>query len=428
MPFGIHAQRPRGEALRKGAAYERDQSARPGARRSRRYNRNVRLRSPTAFVLLVVLVSAGLVAWRVMSERAAGLRTSSNEGAKRPVPVEVAPIERGVMSDVRVLSGTLAASTRFDVSTEISGLIRQINVDLGDEVERGQVVAVLDDDEFVQAVAHATAELAIREAELTRANVDLDRVNREFRRVQDLFERGIASDLEFDELTSQRAAQAASVALAEARLRQGRAALELAKLQLGDTSVRAAWHGGPERAVVAMRYADAGGAVQAGVPIVAIVGLDLLKAVVSVTEEDYARLQVGQAATLTTDARPGETFSATIERVAPTFQEASRQARIELRVDNPDRLLRPGMFVRIRVVLRESQADTIVPASAIVTRGERRIVFTVDADAGVAREHVVELGIVEAERVQIIGPRLTGDVVVLGQHLLDDGAAITITE
>lgn len=97
-------------------------------------------------------------------------------------------------------------------------------------------------------------------------------------------------------------------------------------------------------------------------------------------------------------------------------------------MDNPDRLLRPGMFVRIRVVLREAQADTIVPASAIVTRGERRIVFAVDTDAGVAREHVVELGIVEAERVQVIGPRLTGDVVVLGQHLLDDGAAITITE
>jgi RND family efflux transporter MFP subunit len=388
----------------------------------------MRAHSATFFVLFLLFSGAALVTWRVINRQATAADGRSGGALEEAVAVEVAPIASGAIRDVRVLSGALEASTRFQVAAKIGGLIEELRVDLGDEIERGQVVAVIDDDEFIQAVAQARAELAVREAELAQARTELQRATRDFERIRRLHEGGVASDLEFNEITAQRDSQEAAVALAEARVRQAAAALELATIRLGYTTVRASWQGGPERAAVGMRYVDAGDTVSASGLIVGVVGLDPLKAIVSVTERDYARLVVGQAATLTTDALAGETFRAEVARIAPVFQEASRQARIELRVDNPRRLLRPGMFVRVRVVLREEQAHTIVPAAAIVQRSGRKVVFTVADDGRTVAEHPVETGIAQGERVQLISPHLSGRVVVLGQHLLEDGAAITITE
>lgn len=388
------------------------------------------MKSHRRAVLLVFLlvVCGALVAWRALRHRATAATAGSADQSNTPVAVEIAPIGNGLMRDIRVLSGTLEASTRFDVAAKVGGLIEKIHVDLGDEVQRGQVVAELDDEEYVQAAAQAEAELAVRRAELAQANAELERVSYDFNRLERLHKRGIASDVEFSEVSTQMASQEAAVALAEARVRQAQASMELANIQLGYATIRAAWQGGPERGTVGRRYEDAGDTVQAGDPIVAIVGLDPLKAVVSVTEGDYARLRVDQAATLMTDARPGETFEAEVARIAPIFQESSRQARIELRVANPEHHLRPGMFIRVRVVLREAHAETIVPVAAVVQRGGQSVVFSVDEGVTSVTGHVVETGIVRGDRVQIVSPKLTGRVVVLGQHLLADGSAITVSQ
>ena len=372
--------------------------------------------------------SVGVVVWRATNHEVADAAGRDAASEERAVAVEVAPVESGLMREVRVLSGSLEASTRFDVTAKAEGLIEKLNVDLGDEVSAGEVVALIDDDEYFQAVAQQKAELAVRQAELAQAQAELRRVMSEFTRLEGLRQRGVVSDLEYDEVTAERASQEALVSLAEARVRQAQAALEIATIQLQYTTVKAEWQGEPERAVVAQRYEDAGNTVQIGDPILAFVGLDPLIAIVSVTEGDYTRLSVGQEATMTTDARPGESFPATVQRIAPIFAAASRQARIELLVSNTEHVLRPGMFVRVQVVLSEAEAETIVPVAAVVTRRDKQVVFTVNEEAHSVAAHEVELGITQDDRVQILSPPLSGRVVTLGQHLLDDGAHITIAE
>ncbi|MGE3180599.1 MAG: efflux RND transporter periplasmic adaptor subunit [Phycisphaerae bacterium] len=385
------------------------------------------MKSHAAAVILVLILffGAAIVAWRALAMEAQSDRKAEFSA---PIAVEISPIESGRMRDIRVLSGTLEASTRFDVAAKVGGLIRELHVDLGDEIERGQVVAVLDDDEFVQAVAEAKAELAVRNAELDQAQSEMTRVEREFQRVEGLRQRGVASDYEFDEVAALRQTQQAAVMLSEARVRQAQASLELANIRLSYTHVRAIWQKDPERGIVGVRYEDAGETVQAGDPIFAIVGLDVLYGVVSVTERDYARLEIGQPAVVTTEALPGESFEAEVARIAPVFQTSSRQARVELRVENPARVLRPGMFIRVSIVLREADAETIVPLAAVVNRGESSVVFVVDKGGETVSAQKVELGIVREDRVQIVAPRLEGHVVVLGQHLLEDGATVTINE
>lgn len=379
------------------------------------------------FLLVVLLISVGgLVAWRAavqINEPAA----ASGAGDDVPrVAVEVAPISAGVLRDIRVLSGTLAASTRFAVSVKVGGLIEQIPVDLGDEIERGQTVALIDDAEFVQAVVETEAEIAVRKAEQAQVTAELGRVQRDYDRLQSLAERGVVSDVELDQVSASLDFQKAALALAESRVRQAEAALELARIRLSYATVSAVWEGGPGSVTVGERFEDAGNMVQPGDPIVAVVGLDPLRAIISITERDYPHLRTGQPATLTTDAIPDRQFPAEIARIAPIFREASRQARIELTVPNPERLLKPGMFARVSIVLREEEVPTVIPLAALTKREGKDVVFLLTDDDDAVRMVPVEVGIVDGERVAISGSDLAGEVVVLGQQMLSDGSRVNV--
>jgi RND family efflux transporter MFP subunit len=320
----------------------------------------------------------------------------------------------------------LASSARFVVATKVGGLVQRVLVDLGDRVEQGQVIARIDDTELVQAVVQAEADLAVRRAERTRAHSELDLARREFDRGEQLRERGIAADAQLDEIAARLRSSEAAFALAEAQVNRAESALELRRIELGYTQVRANWSEDAAAGSIAERYQDPGNLVQANTPVVSVVALDPLKAVVFVTERDYAGLAPGQPATITTDAAPGRTFPATIERIAPVFRETSRQARIELAVPNPDGVLRPGMFARVSIVLVEQRSDTVIPRSALSRRNGREVVFVVDEGSEVARMVEVTTGIAEGDRVTIVAPAISGRVVTLGQQLLDDGARVRI--
>ena len=380
---------------------------------------------PTILVLIVVLgVSAG-VAWFVWRDRAAGeIARPTREPAA--IAVEAHPIESGTIRDVRQFTGTLESSARFTVAAKVGGLVQAVLVDLGDRIEQGQIIARIDDSELLQAVAQADADLAVRQAELARARSDLSLAEREFERGEQLRERGIAAEAQLDEVAARLRAAQAALQLAEAQVTRARSALELRRIELSYTQVRADWSEEATSGSVAERYQDAGNTVQANTPVISVVTLDPLKAVIFVTERDYAGLRVGQTAELTTDAAPGRSFEARIERIAPVFSETSRQARIELTVPNADGLLRPGMFTRVRIVRATAQAAGIVPLDALARRDGRDVVFVLDDTGETVRMIEVTRGITEEGRVEIAAPTITGRVVTMGQQLLQDGTRVRV--
>lgn len=381
---------------------------------------------PIVAVLLLLAVAAGMVAVVAWRGGFAGGAGRVGEAAEAVATVEVALVERGTVRGVRFLTGTVEASARFVVGAKVRGLLRRVSLDIGDQVEREQVVAEIDDAEFVQAVAQAQADLAVRSAELIRARSDLDLARREFERSEQLRARGIAAEAALDEVAARLQSTTAAVTLAEAQVSRAEAALELARIELGYTLVRASWSDGAEEGVIAERFQDAGNSVQPGDGIVSVVKLNPLKVVIFVTERDYAGLSIGQRATVTTDAVPGREFEAAVERVAPQFREASRQARVELVVDNPDLALRPGLFVRVRIVMREVDDAIHVPLAAVARRDGRPVVFLVSEETTSVRMVPVTTGIEDGDRLQIIDPPLAGRVVTLGHQLLSDGTRIRV--
>ncbi|MBI9086646.1 MAG: efflux RND transporter periplasmic adaptor subunit [Desulfobacterales bacterium] len=349
-----------------------------------------------------------------------------SDKALKPVPVKVVPIQHGPMVLTRTFSGELEARAEFVVAPKVSGRVERMPVHIADTVTRGQVVAELDNDEYVQAIAQARADLEVARANLSEAESALENADLEFKRTASLLKRGIASDSEFDAIRQGQTAKQAKLKVAAAQVAKAESSLETANIRLGYTQVTAGWSGGEEDRVVAERYVDEGQTVAANAPLLLIVELDPIIGVVFVTERDYARLAPGQSVSLTTDAYPGEAFAGRINRIAPVFRKATRQARIEMTVDNPRHRLKPGMFVRATVVLTRVPEATVVPEQALTIRDDKSGIFIVGDQGQSVFWRPVKVGIRQGGRAQVEGDGLFGRVVILGQQLVNDGSPITI--
>jgi RND family efflux transporter MFP subunit len=342
------------------------------------------------------------------------------------VPVEVAQIEQGPIALQRTFSGELEALAEFVVAPKVSGRVERVLVNIADTVQRNQIVAELDNAEYIQAVAQAQADLEVARATLSEAKSILEISNREFKRTESLFKRGIASDSDFDASRQDLLAKQAQLKVAAAHVTKAESSLKIANIRLGYSKVTAGWTGGQEHRVVAERYVDEGQTVAANTPLLMIVELNPIVGVVFVTEKDYAQLQPGQSVSLRTDAYPDEKFTGRIDRIAPVFRKSTRQARIEMIIANPKHRLKPGMFISVTVALAQVAETTIIPEQALTIRDDKSGVFIVGEDGKSVNWRVVRVGIREGDRVQVEGEGLSGRVVTLGQQLVNDGSPITI--
>lgn len=347
---------------------------------------------------------------------------------ERIAPVEAAPVTRGVIELRREFTGTLTAFEEFVVAPKVSGRIEEITVDLADTVRRGQVVARLDNAEYVQELAQAEADLEVARANVSEAESLLAIANRELERVRTLVARGVSSDAELDSARSNQLARAAHVEVTRAQEVRARASVEAARIRLGYTEVTADWGGGHDERVVAERFVNEGETVAANAALLRIVELEPMSAEFFVTERDYAMMETGQGVDIATDAYPGETFTAEIARISPVFLASARQARVRLEVENPDLRLKPGMFMRASVLIERVEDALIVPEQALVIREGELGVFQVAPERDRVAWRAVEPGIRNGDRVQIVAGEIDGLVVTLGQQLLDDGSRVSVVE
>jgi RND family efflux transporter MFP subunit len=385
-------------------------------------------RVDTRYKLFIGLfIVTAVIGWIVFNlfDRQSGTRGRRDQS--EPVPVEVEPIQRGAIEMRRMFSGTLEATAEFVVAAKVGGRVEILDVDLADPVTRGQRVAQLDNDEYVQAVAQAHADLAVAKANLAEARSALEIAVRELNRIETLQKRGVASESRLDMARADQLQKQAGLEVAEAQRIRSEASLETANIKLGYTRVTADWTGGNEQRVVAERLIDEGNTISSNTPLMTIVELDPITGVIFITEKDYALLKTGQSVSLTTDAFPGEEFIGHIIRIAPVFNQATRQARVELTINNPMHRLKPGMFIRAAVALERVADAVIVPEQALTRRNDRSGVFVIADNSQKVIWREIEEGIREGGRVQVRGNGLSGQVVTLGQQLLDDGSVVSIS-
>lgn len=395
-------------------------------------------------LIAVVVIGIAAAGWETHRRIVASAeKTRPNRSVA--VAVEAQPLRKDLIRDIGVFTGSLVPKSQFVVASKAAGWLRKLLVDIGDPVTRNEVIAVLDDEEFTRQVEQARAEHQVAKANAENGASALDLAKREYERITALREKQIASAAEMDAAAAQYNASQTQLKVTLAQVAQKEAALEGAKLQLSYTQVRAFWEAGDPNRVVGERFVDEGALVQMNQPIVSILENNPLVAVVFVIERDYPKIRIGQQAIITTDAYPGRMFAGSIQRVAPLIRETSRQARVEIVVPNSDHLLKPGMFIRAQVEFATHQNATLAPFSAIVRRSGREGVFLVEeaapgttdsqtpqgpsqGPASQVRFVPVTTGIVNGEVVEIVEPEISGFVVTLGNHLLEDESRVTLPQ
>lgn len=380
-----------------------------------------------ALVVFIVLVIAGLFGWLVYRKASTSVRKPVRQRQVFAVAVEVAPARKATIRDVELFAGSLLPKSYFVVAPKVAGRLEELLVDIGDSVKRDQLIAVLDDEEYAQEVEEVRAELEVAKANLIESQSSLDVAGRELKRAQTLRQKKITSESELDAARAEYKAHEAKHKVALAQVVQRKAALKAAKVRLSYTKIQASWENGDEYRIIGERFVDEGAMLKANDPIVSILDIHSLTAVIHVIERDYSKVRRGQEAIVATDAFPGVTFTGRVLRVAPLLKEASRQARVEIEISNPDETLKPGMFVRVQIEFAEHNNATVVPLSALVKRDGQRGLFLADTQNMKAHFVPVTVGIVNGELAEIVKPALSGLVVTLGHHLVEHGSAIIVS-
>ena len=351
----------------------------------------------------------------------------------RPVEVRVAGVATRQIQRVVESVGTLFPYDEVIVSAEIEGPVHQVNVDLGDAVAAGDVLARVSDEEQRYLVAQNEAQLRqslerlglkserdkvrdIRETpEVRRAQADLFDAEQRFKRVRELVDQRIGSQQDLDQAEARYKAMQAAY---DATLNQTRnliqeverfkAQLDLQRKKLRDTTVRA-----PFAAYVKERQVTVGQYVRPNTPLFILVKTDPIRLRIEVPERMAPWVREGQLAEVSVEAYPKRTFTGKVWRISPTVDQSKRTFIVEALIQNPAGELKPGSYAKARVKTNKFEHISLIPFRAV------------NYILGSYKAYVVAGESVEAREVKL-GDRFDQDVEVI--QGLRDGERVATTE
>ncbi|MXZ39153.1 MAG: efflux RND transporter periplasmic adaptor subunit [Holophagales bacterium] len=374
-------------------------------------------------VAALVLVAAAVFAFGLGSQARAGGQAGDSQMAQA-VPVRAVAARRGHLSVRTAYSGELVGEVS-DISPQVSGLLVEVPARIGQRVAAGTVLAVIADVEVRNQLQEARGQLGVAEANRDRAAAELVGVEADYQRAMELYDQGLLSEQEQQQVTSQYATTKANLAAGEAQVRQSAAREALLAEQFANTRVRA-----PFDAVVSDRYLDRGALVQPGTPILRLVEEAPLLVQFRVPERDLSAVQTGADFDVATEATGDRTFSGTVRRVAGEVRRNDRTVLVEGELAETDELLLPGMYADVSVSLRDLDNALIVPGTALLERvamdGARSTGVMVPVD-GLAQWRAVTVAGRSGEYSAIAGPIEAGELVLtMGHNQLGHGAPVRV--
>ncbi len=310
---------------------------------------------------------------------------------RRDVPQEV------------VYTTTVQAFVKNNIAPQSVNRIASVLVEVGDNVSKGQRLAVMDTVQLQQARNQ------LQQAELQMKNNEV-----ELTRLKGLYEVGGLSQSDLDAI--------------ELAYNASKLSYNVAKKSydnLLDNSILRS----PVSGVVTARNYDAGDMYAMSAPIFTVEQIAPVKLLVGVSESDYSKVHKGDSVAITADALPGEIFEGTINRIYPTVDPTTRTFNVEVKVKNSDKKLRPGMFARATVTFGVNNSIIIPDVAVVKQQGSgERFVYVLNEDGTVTYTKVVLGRRMGAEYEVLEGLSDGAKVVTGGQVRLKDGVKVIVNE
>ncbi len=335
------------------------------------------------------------------SARKGGDDSDAEDGGEEAVPVEVVEVGRGKIESVLKFSTNLEAENDVQVYSEAARRVRELLVEEGTEVRRGQVLLRLQDDEQRTALA--------------RAESQLNKAKREYQRQTNLFEQQLISEEAFNDVTY--------------NLEQLELALADARRQLGYTEVRA-----PISGTVTSRLVNVGDQITVNQHLFDIVDFDSIVARIYVPEKELHRIRPNlEARVFAQAAGDDEPRTGTVDRIAPRVDPRSGTVKVTVAIPRNQALL-PGMYVTVELITAVDEDALLVPKKALVYDADQIFVFRPKSVKGPEGEDelrverlLLRAALEDRDHIEPDGVLEEGDrIVIAGQAGLKDGSLIRL--
>ncbi len=384
---------------------------------------------------------------------------ASARSIPRPVPVTVAPVERRAVDRTVEVVGTLKGWEDVTLGSKRIGRVVRTFHDMGDRVDPGALLVMLEtvdaDLAVMQAERQLQAELArlgLKEIPKTvfdvttvpsvvQARLTLERARQNLGRERSLIQRGAGTSQDFQNAENDEKAAAAglenAILTARAILANAQAshvALDVAMQARLDMEIRAPVPSGtppgvtgPIKYAISRRAVAEGQMLSQGDPVVDLVVENPLRLWTNVPERYSSQVRLEQPVRITVASHPGETFAGTVTRINPSVDPVSRTFQVESAVPNASGTLRPGGFAKASILTDRTSEATVVPIESIVKFAGVTKLFVVDGQ--LARPIDVETGLEGMGWVEVTGKLPEqARVVTTGQTQLADGTAVVVRE
>lgn len=345
----------------------------------------------------------------------AGLSGCRDAGESAEVIRPVRVLRIGDLSEFRgrQFPGRAEAVQFVDLSFRVAGTLQTLPARLGQTVTEGEVIARIDDRDFVVRVTAA-------EAGLARARAELARAEEEFARATTAFERGAASEMEIVRTREARNVTAANLNSLEAELQTARDAL-------ADTALRAPFSG-----EISARFTENFEDIQARQPVLRLVDNSRIRFTVNIPEQMMYQLASVEEIRCEFEAFPGQVLIATVDEVQREADPITRTFPITLVMDRPaDLKILPGMsgrawVSRLRTESRNTDEFDLPPSAVRQKAGEQSFVWMIDEATGVVSRRPVEIGRISPAGIRVRGVALGDVVATAGAAFLRDGQRVRI--
>jgi membrane fusion protein (multidrug efflux system) len=358
-------------------------------------------------VSLILLIIIVIVVLKIKSSDAPQRRTS--------IPVVVpGNLLKGEIINSESLTGDILPIQQANIFTKVSGNIENIYVDIGDPVKQNQVLALIDTTIYAQNMKQAKANYMQALANLENNKLIYDR-NRK------LLDQNLIAKQDLDNAKT-------SLDVATAQKEAAYAAYTNALTQLGYCKITAPFSGSiTKRMFDPGTYVSASGSSQGSI-LFTLMNVNELKSIVNVPEKDIPMLNKIQSIEVIPDALPGKIFKAKLKKISGAVDLNTRTMAVEVDIENPGKVLKPGMFAAINLILEKKENSDFLPNQVVLNDDGGDYVYLLNPDSTVSKKYV-QLGIQQNNKSEILsGLNASDKIVFVGQELIRDRMKVRVAK
>ena len=357
-------------------------------------------------VLGLLLAVCVIIGYRIYSNIQADRARAAKMSQSRSIAVVTAhPVRRTIVPQLH-FSGSLDPEWQAQVAAKVDGRLEKVYVHEGDRVEKGQVLAILEQMDTDANLLSAKGSFLDAQTSLRKAETDLARYEK-------LYATGAVSQQVVDDYRFARDNAAA-------KLEAARGSLQGMESKAAGTVVTA-----PADGIVAKRYYQEGYYAKAGTPLFAIADISMLKTTIHIPEGQVTGVKVGNEADIALPAYPGKKLVGKITRIAPVADLPAHTFAAEVSVDNSEGLL-AGVYANVSLIGEPREQVLTIPMHAIVMRDDQQTVFVADAQ-GVVQRRVLALGYSDDKVAEVLSGLDEKDTIVVeGHNKLREGSRINL--